>query len=79
MRVCRDSRGSVVAMAEKILHHAHVHRTKDDVTVMVLKVWPASEWDSRRPDHDFFAASEEQQQARNAAGEPPSLKLPSVQ
>lgn len=48
-QVCRETEGSVVEIANAIVNHAVKNRTKDDVTALVIRVWPAAEWMLRSP------------------------------
>ncbi len=39
----------MVEIANAIVNHAVKNRTKDDVTALVIRVWPAAEWMLRSP------------------------------
>lgn len=45
----RETDGSVLETTDAVIAHALKQRTKDDVTALVVRVWPASEWEVRSP------------------------------
>lgn len=45
----KDQDGSVLETTNAVIAHALKQRTKDDVTALVVRVWPASEWELRSP------------------------------
>jgi protein phosphatase len=45
----RDKDGNVVETTNAAIAVALKHRTKDDVTALVVRVWPATEWELRSP------------------------------
>ncbi|KDD73223.1 hypothetical protein H632_c2409p0, partial [Helicosporidium sp. ATCC 50920] len=45
----REHQGNVVRTAEAVLDYALARRTKDDVTVQVVRVWSAADWKARGP------------------------------
>jgi serine/threonine protein phosphatase PrpC len=45
----RDKDGNVLESTNAVIAHALKQRTKDDVTALVVRVWPASEWVLRSP------------------------------
>ncbi|KAL4432531.1 hypothetical protein ABPG77_000468 [Micractinium sp. CCAP 211/92] len=45
----KEQDGSVLETTNAVIAHALKQRTKDDVTVLVVRVWPASEWELRSP------------------------------
>lgn len=48
-KIYREHDGDVTQVASAVIDLALKHRTKDDVTALVVRVWPASEWELRSP------------------------------
>ena len=47
--VRRDKDGDVRELASAVVALALKARTKDDVTALVVRIWPADEWEMRSP------------------------------
>ena len=45
----RDKDGDVRELASAVVALALKARTKDDVTALVVRIWPADEWEMRSP------------------------------
>ncbi|GAB4823105.1 hypothetical protein N2152v2_010151 [Parachlorella kessleri] len=45
----RDHDGNVMEVTAAVIAYALKQRTRDDVTVLVARIWPESEWDLRSP------------------------------
>lgn len=45
----REHDGNVLEVAGAVIGHAIKQRTRDDVTVLVARIWPEEEWEMRSP------------------------------
>jgi protein phosphatase len=45
----RERDGSVVAVAHAVVAAAKAAHTRDDVTALVVRVWPEADWERRSP------------------------------
>lgn len=48
-----DENGTVVGVASAVVSAAVKAHTKDDVTVLAIRIWPQSEWDLRSPSRNL--------------------------